>query len=243
MTERREHVEKQQQIISMFNEISGTYDLLNRLLSFGIDKRWRKVACERALMLLGRNDLHIVDVATGTGDMLSFWKGAAQKASINVTHYDGVDPSVGMLGVARNKIDFATFTEGKATELPFEDNSADIISISYGIRNVVERQAAWQEFERVLKPGGLLVVLEFTKPEKENIMGLITKWYMRKAIPAIGKLISKHSNAYTYLPDSINAFETTAMLKDEMLQAGFDEAHIKGYSFEISTLFIMKKRG
>jgi demethylmenaquinone methyltransferase/2-methoxy-6-polyprenyl-1,4-benzoquinol methylase len=117
----------------------------------------------------------------------------------------------------------------------------DFISISYGIRNVVQRVEAFKEFNRVLKKGGMLVILEFTKPQKENIMGSFVKWYMKKAIPFIGSLISKHNDAYSYLPNSIEAFSTTKNLKDEMIQSGFKECFIQAYSFEISTLFIMKK--
>jgi demethylmenaquinone methyltransferase/2-methoxy-6-polyprenyl-1,4-benzoquinol methylase len=232
---------KQEKIISMFNEISPTYDLLNRLLSFGIDRRWRQIACKKCFDLYGKDVERIVDVACGTGDMIHFWKEASKKTGRDVKEFVGVDPSVGMLAVAKEKIDYARFIEGTATQISLDDGSADFASISYGIRNVVERQEAWHEFYRVLKPGGILAVLEFTKPEKENIFGMFTKWYMQKMIPFIGKIISRHSDAYTYLPDSIKAFETTKALKEEMEAAGFEETFIKGYSFEISTLFIMRK--
>jgi len=232
---------QQEKIISMFNEISPTYDLLNRLLSFGIDRRWRQIACRKCFDLYGKEVDRIVDVACGTGDMIHFWKEASQKQRTPVGEFVGVDPSTGMLAVAKEKIDYARFIEGTATEIPLEEGSADFVSISYGIRNVVARQDAWKEFYRVLKPGGYLAVLEFTKPERENIFGKFTKWYMQKMIPFIGRMISKHSDAYTYLPDSIKAFETTAALKAEMEAAGFSEAFVKGYSFEISTLFIMQK--
>jgi len=234
-------MQKQEKIISMFNEISTTYDLLNRLLSFGIDRRWRQAACKKCFDLYNPEVTKIVDVACGTGDMLYFWNEASRKQNRNVKNYVGVDPSTGMLAVAKEKINFAKFYEGTATEIPLDDESSDFVSISYGIRNVVERQNAWGEFFRVLKPGGMLVVLEFTKPERENIFGQFTKWYMQKMIPFIGRIISKHSDAYTYLPDSIKAFETTKALKDEMEAVGFKEEFIKGYSFEISTLFIMRK--
>ncbi len=232
---------KQEQIISMFNEISPTYDLLNRLLSFGIDRRWRQIACKKCFKHYGKEVERIVDVACGTGDMIHFWHEGAEKTGHTVQEFVGIDPSVGMLAVAKEKIEYANFIEGTATTIPLEDGSADFVSISYGIRNVVERLDAWKEFYRVLKPGGMLVVLEFTKPEKENVFGKFTKWYMQKMIPFIGKIISRHSDAYTYLPDSIKAFETTAKLKEEMEAAGFQSVFIKGYSFEISTLFMMQK--
>jgi len=232
---------KQEQIVDMFNEISKTYDLLNRLLSFGIDKRWRKIACKKAYDFYGLEPKKIVDVASGTGDVLLFWQKEAQKRGFRNIEYFGVDPSVGMLEVAKQKVSFAKFFEAKATQLPMEDESADFISIAYGIRNVIQRQEAWEEFYRVLKPGGLLVVLEFTKDKDFNLFAEITKWYMKRAIPFIGKIISKHSEAYDYLPSSIDAFATTKELEDEMIKTGFAKEFIQGYSFNISTLFVMRK--
>jgi len=232
---------KQKQIIKMFDDISKTYDLLNRLLSFGIDKRWRKIACKRAFDIYALPPKRIVDVACGTGDVLLFWDKEATKRKYSGIEYFGVDPSIGMLDVAKEKVSFAQFINSGATDLKLGDESADIVSIAYGIRNVVKRQEAWKEFYRVLKPGGLLVVLEFTKDKDFNLFAEITKWYMKKAIPFIGRLISKHHGAYSYLPDSIDAFATTKQLKEEMLEAGFGTEFIQGYSFNISTLFIMRK--
>ncbi|MEA3454907.1 MAG: class I SAM-dependent methyltransferase, partial [Campylobacterota bacterium] len=147
--------EKQEKIVGMFDEIASTYDLANRVLSFGIDKQWRRKGCDKAYSLLGKESLtQITDVACGTGDLLLYWRERAQKHGIEVEKYAGVDPSVGMLKVAREKVDFADFLEGKAQELPVEDEGTDIISISYGIRNVVDRVEALQEFYRALKPGG-----------------------------------------------------------------------------------------
>jgi demethylmenaquinone methyltransferase/2-methoxy-6-polyprenyl-1,4-benzoquinol methylase len=232
---------KQEQIVDMFNEISKTYDLLNRLLSFGIDKRWRKIACKKAYDFYGIKPQRIVDVACGTGDVLLFWQKEAQKRGFQDIEYFGVDPSIGMLEVAKQKVSFAKFFEAKATQIPLEEKSADFISIAYGIRNVVQRQKAWEEFYRVLKPGGLLVVLEFTKDKDFNLFAEITKWYMKKAIPFIGKIISKHSEAYDYLPSSIDAFTTTKEIEEEMKKVGFVTEFIQGYTFNISTLFIMRK--
>ena len=143
--------EKQEKIVTMFDDIASTYDKANRVLSMGIDIQWRKKGCDKAFEILDKKELgQITDVATGTGDLLIYWKEQAQKNSVSIEKYVGIDPSVGMLEVARGKVDFAEFIEGKAQELPIEDASTDVISISYGIRNVVDRIEALQEFNRAL---------------------------------------------------------------------------------------------
>jgi demethylmenaquinone methyltransferase / 2-methoxy-6-polyprenyl-1,4-benzoquinol methylase len=234
-------MDKQEKIISMFNEISGTYDKLNRILSLGIDRRWRQIACRKSFEHYKKPMTQIVDVACGTGDMLRFWEEEAAKYGETIENFAGVDPSSGMLEVAKKKIAFAEFFEGKATELPFEDGSVDIVSITYGIRNVVEREAAWDEFYRILKPGGLVVILEFSKPERQMIMANLMKWWLGKMIPFVGKIVSGHSEAYSYLPDSIDEFATTKELVNELKRHQFKEEFVKGYSFEVSTLFMMRK--
>jgi len=146
-------IEKQERIVGMFDDIASTYDLANRVLSMGIDKQWRKKGCDKAFEILGKKELEqVTDVATGTGDLLVYWKEQADKNAVKINKYVGVDPSVGMLEVAKNKVDFAKFIEGKAQDLPIDDESTDVISISYGIRNVVDRVEALQEFYRALKP-------------------------------------------------------------------------------------------
>lgn len=235
--------EKQEQIVGMFDEIASTYDLANRVLSFGIDKQWRRKGCDKAFAILGQKRVdQIVDVACGTGDLLLYWRERAQKQEIDVAHFIGIDPSVGMLQVAREKVDFARFIEGKAQELPLEDGGSDIISISYGIRNVVDRVEALQEFYRVLKPGGMVVILEFTKQEKSGIAAKGVDLYMKKILPAIGGLVSQNYAAYKYLPDSIEGFLTTQMLEEELRSAGFEMKYSKSFSLGISTLLVAQKR-
>lgn len=235
--------DKQEKIVGMFDEIASTYDLANRVLSFGIDKQWRRKGCDKAYGLLGKKRLtQITDVACGTGDLLLYWRERAQKHSIEVEEYVGVDPSVGMLEVAREKVDFADFLEGKAQELPVEDEGTDIISISYGIRNVVDRVEALQEFYRALKPGGMVVILEFTKQEKGGVTGKIVDLYMKNILPAIGGLVSKNYAAYKYLPDSIEEFLTTEMLEEELRSAGFEMKYSQSFSMGISTLLVAQKK-
>lgn len=234
--------EKQEKIVTMFDDIASTYDLANRVLSFGIDKRWRKKGCEKAYEILNTHRLtQITDVATGTGDLLLYWKNIANERSIYVDKFVGVDPSVGMLDVAKEKVDFAEFIVGKAQELPIEDESTNIISISYGIRNVVDRVEALQEFYRALKPGGIVVILEFTKQDRSGLIDKIVDFGMKKVLPRIGGIISKNYEAYKYLPDSIEEFLTTEMLENELKQAGFEMKYTKPFSMGISTLLIAQK--
>ena len=233
---------KQEKIVTMFDDIASTYDLTNRVLSMGIDIQWRRTACEKAYEILDSKELEqITDVACGTGDLLLFWKEYADKKGVDVQNYVGVDPSVGMLEVARKKIDFAEFKEGKAQELPVEDSSTELISISYGIRNVVDRVEALQEFYRALKPKGIVVILEFTKQEREGLFDKVVDFGMKKVLPRVGGLISKNYEAYKYLPDSIEGFLTTEMLEKELVEAGFEMRYTKSFTMGISTLLIAQK--
>jgi len=234
--------EKQEKIVGMFDDIASTYDLANRVLSMGIDKQWRRKGCDKAYDILGVKEIEqITDVACGTGDLLLFWKEYAQRHGVEVKKFIGVDPSVGMLEVARKKIDFAEFLEGKAQELPVDDSSTEIISISYGIRNVVDRVEALQEFYRALKPNGIVVILEFTKQEKSGFISKIVDFGMKKVLPKIGGLISKNYEAYQYLPDSIEEFLTTEMLANELESVGLEMRYTKSFSMGISTLLIAQK--
>ena len=234
--------DKQEKIVGMFDDIAPTYDLANRVLSMGIDKQWRRKGCEKAYEILDKKELtQITDVACGTGDLLLFWEEYAKKKNIVVNKYVGIDPSVGMLDVARTKVDFAEFLEGKAQELPVCDEGTEIISISYGIRNVVDRVEALQEFYRALKPGGLVVILEFTKQEKSGFISKVVDFGMKKILPRIGGLISKNYAAYKYLPDSIEEFLTTEMLEKELEVAGLKMKYTKSFSMGISTLLIAQK--
>lgn len=226
----------------MFDNIADTYDLANRVLSMGIDIQWRKKGCDKAFEILAKPSLgQITDVATGTGDLLIYWREQAAKNGVQIEKYVGIDPSVGMLEVARKKVDFAEFIEGKAQKLPIEDESTDVISISYGIRNVVDRVEALQEFHRALKPGGIVVILEFTKQDRSGMIDKIVDFGMKKVLPHIGGLISKNYEAYRYLPDSIEEFLTTEMLSSELEKAGFEMKYTQSFSMGISTLLVAQK--
>jgi len=234
--------EKQEKIVTMFDDIASTYDLANRVLSFGIDIQWRKKGCDKAFEILDKKELtQVTDVATGTGDLLIYWKEQAKKNGVKIAKYVGIDPSVGMLEVARGKVDFAEFIEGKAQKLPIADESTDVISISYGIRNVVDRVEALHEFNRALKPNGIVVILEFTKQERSGVVDKIVDFGMKSVLPRVGGLISKNYEAYKYLPDSIEEFLTTEMLAKELEEAGFEMKYTKSFSMGISTLLVAQK--
>jgi demethylmenaquinone methyltransferase/2-methoxy-6-polyprenyl-1,4-benzoquinol methylase len=153
----------------------------------------------------------------------------------------GVDPSNGMLDVAKEKFPNFEYHTAKATEIPLENESADIISITYGIRNVVQRVEALAEFNRVLKQGGLVVILEFMKNENPSLLGKVRDFYMNKILPKVGGFISNNLEAYEYLPNSIETFSTVQNLQNELKDADFEILYTKSFSMDISTLIIARK--
>lgn len=233
---------KQRKIVQMFDDIAPTYDKANRVLSMGVDIQWRKKACDETFERYKKPVDLIVDVACGTGDMMGYWQKRANKRGQKVKKIMGIDPSVGMTDVGKEKFPDFEFVISEATSLPLEDESADILSISYGIRNVVQRQEAFKEFARVLKKGGYVVILEFTKDDKKGPLYAIKDIYMNKVLPKIGGFISKNKEAYEYLPNSIEGFLTSGMLQAELDDAGFATEFAKSFSMDISTLVIAKKR-
>ncbi|MCD4667393.1 MAG: bifunctional demethylmenaquinone methyltransferase/2-methoxy-6-polyprenyl-1,4-benzoquinol methylase UbiE [Sulfurimonas sp.] len=236
-------MEKQEKIVSMFDDIAPTYDTANRVMSMGVDISWRKKACDLSFEFYAEDSIEkIVDVACGTGDMMGYWKKQSDKAGVNIQELVGVDPSNGMVDVARKKFPEFSYHISKATEIPLEDESADILSITYGIRNVVQRQEAFHEFNRVLKKDGLVVILEFMKDENKNILKKMRDVYMHKILPYVGAAISKNLEAYTYLPDSIESFVTIQGMQKELEIAGFEMIYTKSFSMDISTLLIARKK-
>jgi len=233
---------RQEKIVEMFDDIAPTYDKANRVLSMGIDIQWRKKACSETFKRYNQPIDLIVDVACGTGDMMNYWDKQAKKSNTDVKKIIGVDPSVGMVDVGKEKFPNFEFIISEATSLPLENESVDILSISYGIRNVVKREEAFREFARVIKPGGYVVILEFTKDDKKGLLFGIKDFYMNKVLPKIGGFISKNREAYEYLPNSIEGFLTSNMLRSELDSAGFTTEFSKSFSMDISTLIIAKKR-
>ena len=233
-------MQNQDKIINMFNEIAPTYDKANKILSFGIDASWRSSACDLVLKNF-KSTLNIADVACGTGDMIKAWKSSAKKANLTIEKITGIDPSKEMLKVAKEKLPECKFIEAKADEMSLNSNTQDIVSISYGIRNVVARTQALREFNRVLKVGGYLVVLEFTKRDKNGLIAKIRDFYLHNILPTIGGFISKNKEAYEYLPKSIEGFLDSAEFCRELQDNGFEIVIVKGFSMDISTMFIAKK--
>lgn len=227
----------------MFDNIAPTYDTANRVMSMGVDRTWRKKACDMAFGYYGQDTIDtIVDVACGTGDMMGYWKRQGEVRGVALGRIVGVDPSEGMVDVARKKFPAFSYHISKATEIPLKDAEADILSITYGIRNVVERQAALAEFNRVLKPGGLVVILEFMKNEHPSLLGKVRDFYMNRILPKIGGFISKNLEAYEYLPNSIEGFLTVSKMEEELEAAGFEMLFTKSFSMDISTLLIARKK-
>lgn len=232
---------KQNEIIQMFDEIATTYDTTNRVMSMGIDISWRKEACKEALQIVNKESLDIADIACGTGDMMLHWQESCKLFSHNLTSIIGIDPSSGMLKQAREKIPNGIFEVAQANNLPLESHSKDIVSIAYGLRNVVERQRALAEFYRVLRPGGVLVILEFTAPSTHTIMSRAMQFYTNRILPCIGGLISRNFKAYRYLPDSIQGFATKEKLEEELHAQNLKVVFAKSYSANVSTLLIAQK--
>ncbi len=236
-------MEKQEKIVSMFDDIASTYDKANRVMSMGVDRSWRKKGCDKAFSYYGMDKIDmIVDIACGTGDMMDYWRRQAEAGNIVVDKLVGVDPSEGMVGVGKEKFPEFEFKIAPATAIPLEDTSADMLSISYGIRNVVERQKGLEEFNRVLKPGGMVVILEFMKNEHPSLLGSIRDFYMNRVLPKIGGFISKNKEAYEYLPNSIEGFLTVAKMQEELEEAGFEVLYTESFSMDISTLIIARKK-
>ncbi|EHL89697.1 ubiquinone/menaquinone biosynthesis methyltransferase [Campylobacter sp. 10_1_50] len=234
-------MQKQEKIVDMFNQIAPTYDVANRVLSLGVDVSWRKFACRYMLEIFKNKSINIVDVACGTGDMMGLWSEMAKEFDVEIKNLTGIDPSSGMLKEARAKFPNFKFIEAYADNTMLTSGEAQILSISYGIRNVVERKAALREFNRVLALDGYVVVLEFTKRQKKGFITVLRDFYLSKILPSIGGFISKNKEAYEYLPSSIENFLDAKSFCDELVEAGFEIELCKGFSMDISTLFIAKK--
>ena len=185
-------MQKQEKIVDMFNQIAPTYDVANRVLSLGVDVSLRKFACRYMLEIFKNKSINIVDVACGTGDMMGLWSEISKEFGVEIKSLTGIDPSSGMLKEARAKFPNFKFIEAYADNTTLASGEAQILSISYGIRNVVERKAALREFNRVLADGGYVVVLEFTKRQKKGFITALRDFYLSKILPSIGGFISKN---------------------------------------------------
>jgi demethylmenaquinone methyltransferase / 2-methoxy-6-polyprenyl-1,4-benzoquinol methylase len=229
---------KKQQVADMFNRIAFRYDFLNRFLSGGIDVYWRK----RAIKELSALDPQIIlDVATGTADVaLMMTKHLHPKKII------GIDISEGMLELGRKKItglklsDNIELQTGDSEAINFADEMFDAVTVAFGVRNFEDLEKGLSEILRVLKPGGKLVVLEFSKP-KQPIFRKLYSVYMKVAAAGIGKLIAKNREAYKYLNESVNAFPEGKNFEDILKKTGYSNTYFKKLSFGICTIYCGSK--
>ncbi len=233
---------KQEEIVNMFDSIAKSYDFVNRVLTFGIDKKWRQKAIKDALNIINKKSISILDVACGTGDMIEIWRKVADKKNIAV-NISGLDPSEEMLKIAKNKFPSVTFYNAYATKIPVSDNSIDGISISFGIRNVLEIKSAISEFYRILSKEGIVLVLEFVRAEKPSMFRKSVDFYSNKILPKIGGILSKNKKAYEYLPSSIENFYTPHELKSLFEEAGFETVKSDAFNFGQVGMFVFRKRG
>ncbi|UAB81451.1 bifunctional demethylmenaquinone methyltransferase/2-methoxy-6-polyprenyl-1,4-benzoquinol methylase UbiE [Marixanthomonas sp. SCSIO 43207] len=229
---------KKQQVEKMFDTISGKYDGLNRVISFGIDVKWRKKVIK---MVANTNPESILDIATGTGDLAIQFAEKTQASKII-----GLDLSEGMLSVAQKKVKNKSyeknlsFVKGDSEALPFEDNSFDVITVSFGVRNFENLEKGLSEILRVLKKGGLFVILETSVPTKFPFKQGYTI-YAKGILPLIGSIFSKDKVAYKYLSESASIFPHGEALNNILRKIGFIEVKNKPQTFGVATIYTATK--
>ncbi len=228
---------KKEQVTKMFDTISGNYDGLNRVISFGIDIKWRK----RVVSIVSKNNPDkILDIATGTGDL------AINMAQTGAGEIIGLDISPGMLEVGKRKIsdknlgDTIKMIVGDSENLPFDANSFDAITVAFGVRNFENLEKGLAEIFRVLKPGGSFVVLETSIPTKTPYKQGY-KLYTRFILPAIGKLFSKDRSAYAYLSESAAAFPHGQQFNNILAKIGFIGIDNKPQTFGVASIYVATK--
>jgi len=228
----------------MFDAIAGRYDLLNHLLSAGFDRRWRQRAVG-ALQLTGRET--VLDLCTGTADLALAAVSGPQRARRVI----GVDFAGSMLQIGKTKIGGAASSapaqavvliRGDAMHIPLGDSTVDAVTIGFGIRNVEQPAVACREIIRVLRPGGTLAILEFSLPQSTALRELY-RWYFRRMLPLIGRFISRHPSAYTYLPESVEAFPAPEEFAQQLRGAGFGTVRAVPLTFGIVYMFVALKDG
>lgn len=229
---------KQEQIQRMFDKIAPSYDRLNHALSLGIDRRWRRTAVD-ALGI--HQPQQILDIATGTGDFALL---LAKR--IKPQHIVGADISEGMMAVGREKVkeeglqNVISFQHEDCMQLSFPDGSFDAVTSSYGVRNFQNLDKGLQEMQRVLRPGGHLLIVELTPPPSFPMKQLF--WlYAHVVMPLLGRLISHDDSAYTYLPASMEAFPQPEQMEGILRKAGFTEVKWRRFTFGISTMYLATK--
>ncbi|GAA5090581.1 bifunctional demethylmenaquinone methyltransferase/2-methoxy-6-polyprenyl-1,4-benzoquinol methylase UbiE [Chryseobacterium ginsengisoli] len=223
---------KKSQVEDMFDNIAPKYDLLNRVLSLKIDVLWRNTLVK---WMKNDNPQEVLDVATGTGDLaITIEKGTGSKVI-------GLDLSqqmlnVGVIKIKKLKLDGKiSMQKGDAEKLPFEDNRFDAVSVAFGVRNFENLTKGLAELRRVVKDNKSVYILEFSKVE--GFLGPFYMFYFKNILPAIGRLVSKDNRAYTYLPDSVNAFPFGEKMRQILLDTGFKKVEYKKLSLGIATIY------
>jgi demethylmenaquinone methyltransferase / 2-methoxy-6-polyprenyl-1,4-benzoquinol methylase len=229
---------KKAQVAQMFDNISGEYDGLNRVISFGTDIKWRK---EVVQIVAANNPENILDIATGTGDLAISLTASAAKEII------GLDISEGMLEVGRKKIakkqldGIISMVVGDSEDLPFQNNTFDAITVAFGIRNFENLEKGLSEILRVLKPGGIFVILETSVPTKFPFKQGY-KFYSKMILPTIGKLFSKDKFAYNYLSESASVFPFGEALNNILRNVGFIDVENRPKTFGVATIYTASKK-
>lgn len=230
---------RKEKIAGMFDAIAPKYDLLNHTLSFGIDRLWRRRVV-KSVKRCGAE--RILDIAPGTGDL-----SIALARGIEGSQVVGVDISEGMLKIGREKIEARGLSSrvelklGDALELEFEDGSFDAVTVGFGVRNFEELEKGLAEMLRVLRPGGLMVILEFSMP-KNPLFRALYKFYFLKVLPLIGNFTSKSSFAYTYLPESVSEFPSGEQFLAHLSNIGGVELASRELSLGIASIYTAHKR-
>ena len=230
--------DKGEKIQQMFGAIAPRYDFLNRLLSFGIDRRWRTKAVQ---LLKYRAGSRILDVATGTGDV-ALEIALRTPDSVRITGADFCKEmvDVGVVKVAASPYaDRIDLKVAPCEDLPFPDDTFDSITIAFGIRNVVDRKMGMVEMRRVLRPGGRMIILEFSTPSSQLFRQLYY-FYFRRLLPVVGGLFSRY-NAYKYLPDSVLDFPSREEFSRMIAEAGFRNIQLHELTFGIATIYVGEK--
>ncbi len=238
-SEQHSDQERAERVRAMFSDIAPTYDLLNGVLSFGVDKRWRAQAARAALAGVPVGGT-VLDVATGTGDLALALKRA--RPDVRVVGADFAAPMLELAGrkAAARGVELE-LVQADGTRLPFESASFDAVTIAYGLRNFADPDAGLREFRRVLKSAGRLVVLEFPPPPK-GVFGTLFRWYFTKVLPRLGALVSGEARAYSYLPESVLAFFTPETLAAHLRAAGFGAVEYRLQTLGVSALHVADVR-
>ena len=228
---------KKQQVEKMFDTISNNYDGLNRVISFGIDVKWRK----KVVALVGEQKPHqVLDIATGTGDL------AINLAKTGANRIIGLDLSEGMLAVGRKKVEkeqlshLIELVQGDSEALPFENDTFDAITVAFGVRNFEDLDKGLSEIYRVLKPGGIFVILETSVPTKFPFKQGYN-FYTKNLLPLIGKLFSKDEDAYSYLSESAAAFPYGERFNNILRKVGFTKVEDKPQTLGVATIYSASK--